>query len=58
MEEEYSIIDLPEIQELVLHHLDAKARLEAVLVCRDFYQTICRLEKNSLKLDDKVSLSL
>lgn len=40
----------------ILHHLNAEDRREAVLVCKDFYKTICHLERNkSLILDEKVS---
>lgn len=35
-----------DIKEIVLHHLDTEARLEAVLVCKEFYETICHLERN------------
>lgn len=54
---EYTILALREIREMVLHHLDAEARKEAVLVSRVFYETICFLErKKCLVIDEDVSL--
>lgn len=45
-----------EVREVVLHHLNAEDRRQAVLVCRSFYKTICYLDrKKTLKLDDKAS---
>lgn len=45
-----SILALPEIQEMVLSHLDTEARHEA-LICKSFYLTICHLDRHkSLKL--------
>lgn len=46
-----SLLELPgwaDIKEIVLHHLHAEDRLEAVLVCKEFYETICHLERNKL----------
>lgn len=54
-----SILALPgwhDIKEVVLHHLNAKDRREAVLACKDFHNTICHLERNKcLKLDYRVN---
>lgn len=54
----FALPGIADLQELILHHLDdAEARREAALVCREFYESICRLEKNkSLTLNHKVSL--
>lgn len=53
--ENNTLITLEEIREMVLRHLDAVARKEAVQICRSYYETNCRLENNkTLTLDDKV----
>lgn len=48
------ILDLPEIREVILSHLDAESRKEAVLVCLEFYEIICH-QKSGLEIDDKLS---
>lgn len=54
---ERSILDLDEIRELILVHLDTEERREAALACPNFYEIVCRLDKNKkLELTGKVSL--
>lgn len=51
------IFGLTEICEQILCHLDAKARREVALICRDIYFLLCRFERNKiLRLDKRVSL--
>lgn len=58
--EDCSILLLPEISEMILQHLDAEERQEAVLVSQAFYSTIRHLErKQTLVLyDTKVNLKI
>lgn len=53
--EEYSIIALPEIREMVVRHLESKDLEEIALVSPAFYQIVCRIDQDVLKLDEKVS---
>lgn len=54
--EEYSIIALPEIREMILSHLDAEERRNAVLSCPALYEIVCSMERNyKIKLDGNVS---
>lgn len=53
--EEYSILDLPEIREMILIHLESKERRKAVLVCPAFYKIICALAQDKLVLNNKAS---
>lgn len=54
--EEYSIIDVPEIREMVFRHLESKDCEEVVLVSPTFNQIFCGIEQDRLKLDQKVNL--
>lgn len=43
---------LPEMLEMILGHLDMMFGKEAALVCRTFYEHICRAQRNrSQRLD-------
>lgn len=55
-----AFLDLPEeIREMVLQHLDAEDRLEAVETCPAFYETICYLDRDKkLVLNDTASKKL
>lgn len=53
--ERRSIVELPKICELILQHLDAEERQEAVLVSREFYFTVCRLKQTLLLNEKKVN---
>lgn len=55
--EERSILDLDEIREMILVHLNEQERREAALVCPTFNEIVCRLDKNKkLELTGNVSL--
>lgn len=52
---ESSILEWPEIQEMVLLHFDEEERKEAALVSPAFYEMVYRLGSSKLKLTGKVS---
>lgn len=47
------ILALPEIQEMVIHHLNAEDRREAVLICKGVHSLICHLERNKCLMIDR-----
>lgn len=59
MDKTHEIFTIPEVLEVILDYVDTESRQEAAAVCKDFYKTICHLERNkSLTLNQKVSSEL
>lgn len=53
---EHSIIDVPEMREMIFRHLDEKDREKAIFVSPSMHRIICGLPQKRLTLTTKVSL--
>lgn len=56
--DEYSILALPEIREMVFSHLNEEDTRETVIVSPTFYNTICNLEQNKIIIEVNRFVSL
>lgn len=55
--EDHSILNFPEIREMILRNLETKDLNETVLVCPAFYKIVCEIERNkTLDLNGKVNI--